>query len=274
LEADVPLSGMVSAAQAFEAVAGDFDMRFLPWKSVEAQRRAVRRTLAEAFPPGARLIEIGAGTGGDALWLAKQGREVLMTDASPAMVAAADAKCGGQVRSAVAAAEDFVGLAADLSDEPPFDGAYSVFAALNCVHDLTQFTTGIARLLRPGAPLLLVVFGTCCPGEMIVETIRGRPRNLFRRFRRGDVPARLAGRDFTVRYHRAADLVRMLGPWFELQGREGIGVFVPPSAAEPWISSHPRFLALLEAADRVAARPLAGLGDHILYHFVRTAKAA
>src|SRR5206468_3672321 len=118
-------------------------------------------------------------------------------------------------------------------------------AALNCVSDLTQFANGIAQLLRPGAPLLLVVFGRCCPGEMIVEAIRRRPRNLFRRFRRGDVPARLGGRSFAVRYHRAADLVRMLGPSFELDGRQGIGVFVPPSAAEPWISSHPRFLALL-----------------------------
>jgi hypothetical protein len=31
---------------------------------------------------------------------------------------------------------------------------------------------------------------------------------------------------------------------------------------------------LLEAADRLAARPLASLGDHILYRFVRTAEPA
>jgi SAM-dependent methyltransferase len=269
-----PRFGRVSAAQAFDAVAGDFDARFSPWKSVEAQRRAVRRALAEAFPPGARLIEVGAGTGGDALWLTDQGREVLMTDASPAMIAAAAAKCGTRARSAIVAAEGFGELAEELRDEPRFDGAYSVFGALNCVGELTRFGEGIARLLRPGAPLLLVIFGTCCPGEMIVETIRGRPGNAFRRFRRGDVPARLAGRDFTVRYHRAADLVRMLAPWFRLEDREGIGVFVPSSAAEPWISSHPRLLRLLEAADRIAARRLAGLGDHILYQFVRTESAA
>jgi SAM-dependent methyltransferase len=269
-EREVARSGLASAAQAFDAIAGEFDARFTPWRSVEAQRRAVRRALAEAFPPGARLIEIGAGTGDDALWLTAQGREVLMTDASPAMVAVASAKGGGRIRSRVAAAERFDELAEYLCEEPPFDGAYSVFAALNCVTDLRPFAEALSRLLRPGAPMLLVLFGTCCPGEMIVETLRGRPRNAFRRFRRGDVAARLGGKDFTVRYHRRAELERRFAPWFTLERREGIGIFVPPSAAEPWISSHPRLLGLLEAADRLAAWPLAALGDHILYRFVRT----
>jgi SAM-dependent methyltransferase len=262
------------AAQAFDAIAGDFDARFIPWKSVEAQRRAVRRSLAKAFRPGARLIEIGAGTGEDARWLASRGRDVLMTDASPEMIAAASAKPGPRLRSAVVAAEHFEDFADSLGGEPRFDGAYSVFAGLNCLSDLTGFGRGIARLLRPGAPLRLVLFGTCCPGEMIVETIRGRPRNALRRLSRGDVPARLAGREFTVRYHRRADLVRTLAPRFRLEASEGVGVFVPPSAAEPWISGHPRLLGLLEAADRLAARPLASLGDHILYRFVRTAEPA
>jgi hypothetical protein len=157
-----------------------------------------------------------------------------------------------------------------LSGEPRFDGAYSVFAALNCVEDLTPFARALGRILRPGASLMLVLFGTCCPGEMIVESVRGRPRNALRRFRRGNVPASLGGREFSVRYHRRIDLQRMLGPSFRLQARRGIGVFVPPSAAEPWISAHPRLLGFLEALDRFAARPLAVLGDHVLYHFVRT----
>jgi hypothetical protein len=51
--------------------------------------------------------------------------------------------------------------------------------------------------------------------------------------------------------------------------RRGIGIFVPPSAAEPAISNFPRLLAVLEGLDRVASRPLALLGDHVLYHLER-----
>jgi hypothetical protein len=253
------------AALAFDSIADGFDARFTPWRSVGAQRRAVRKALADAFPVGASLIEIGGGTGEDALWLAERGRLVLMTDPAPAMVAAAAAKFGErpELRAEIVAAENLEGLATrrEVAAESLFEGAWSNFAGLNCVDDLPGFARGLARLTRPGAPVLLVLFGTCCPGEMIVEAVRGRPRNMFRRFAR---------HAFTVRYHRTAALRRAMRPWFEPTGKRGIGVFVPPSAAEPWISRHPRLLDALERLDRHVAAPLAPLGDHVLHRFVRT----
>ena len=259
-----------AAAAAFDAIAERFDERFTPWLSVAAQRRAVRSALEQAFAPGVRLLEIGGGTGEDALWLLQHGRQVLLTDASPLMVRIAAAKFAGLPGAAaeVCAAEDLSDLAA--RTPTPFDGAFSNFAALNCVEDLEPFAQGLATLLRPGAPAILVIFGRVCPGEWLVETLRGRPRNAFRRLAAGDQPARLGGREFTVRYHRRRDLERVLAPWFKPAGRQGVGVFVPPSAAEPWISDHPRLLRALEALDHGLCGPLAGLGDHILYRFVRT----
>jgi SAM-dependent methyltransferase len=257
-----PARSLSPAAEAFDAVAERFDERFTPWLSVAAQRRQVRAELERAFPPGARLIEIGGGTGEDALWLARRGRQVLMTDASPAMVRQARAK---GARAEVFAAEDLVQLAG-----APFDGAFSNFAALNCLADLRPFAEGLARLLKPGAPALLVVFGTLCPGEWLVEALRGRPKSMFRRAARGAQPARLGGRDFTVRYHRRGEIERAMAPWFRPAGRRGIGVFTPPSASEPWISRHPRLLGALARLDRSLAGPFATLGDHILYRFVRT----
>ena len=259
------------AARAFDAVAGSFDDRFGTWLSVAAQRRAVRAVLADCFPVGSRLIEVGGGTGEDALWLMERGRDVLLTDPAPEMVRVARSKlgdCTGGIAK-VAAAEEIGELAG-----ARFDGAYSNFAALNCIGDLRPFAAGLARLLHVGAPAILVLFGTFCPGEMIVETVRGRPRNTLRRMARGDVPARLGGHDFTVRYHRAADLERAMAPWFEPRGRQGVGLFVPPSAAEPWISRHPKLLAAFERLDRALPPALALFGDHILYRFVRTDVAA
>jgi SAM-dependent methyltransferase len=260
------------AAMAFDSVADRFDERFGAWASVAAQRRAVRAALARDFPVGARLVEIGGGTGEDALWLAERGREVLLTDASPAMVRLAAAKLRGQAgaRAEVAPAEGLEALAARHAERGLFDGAYSNFAALNCVTDLAAFGRGLARLLRPGAPALLVVFGVVCPGEMVVEGLRGRPGNMFRRLSRRDVAARLNKQDFMVRYHRPAEIARALSPWFAPAGRRGVGVFVPPSAAEPWISRHPKLLGGLEGLDRAFSRPLADLGDHVLHRFVRT----
>ena len=262
------------AALAFDAIAERFDERFGPWLSVAAQRRAVRDELARAFPPEARVIEIGGGTGQDALWLVERGRSVLLTDASPAMVRQAAVRLSGWsgARTKVCAAEDLERLALD--GEASMDGAFSNFAGLNCVGDLRPFARGLARMLRPGAPAILVMFGTCCPGEWLVEALRGRSEAAFRRFARGEQPARLGGRRFTVRYHRRAELERAMAPWFRPAGRRGVGVFVPPSAAEPWISRHPGLLRGLEALDRRLATPLAVFGDHVLYRFVRSGEAA
>jgi len=261
----VPLS---PAAAAFDAIAPAFDERYGPWLSVNAQRRAVRADLERAFSPGSSVVEVGGGTGEDARWLAERGRRVLTTDASPAMVRIAAEKLAGVAGShaQVLPAEQLATL-----DAPPasFDGGFSNFAALNCVIDLEPVARGFSRLLRPGARLLLVLFGPLPPGEVIVQLLRGTPRQGFRRLATGDVPARLGGRHFTVRYHRPRQIVTTFAPWFRPIRRRGIGVFVPPSAAEPWISEHPSLLSLLEAADRVVSRPFALLGDHLLFDFVR-----
>jgi len=262
-----------SAALAFDAIAEQFDSRFGGWASVAAQRRAVRAELLRVFPAGGRILEIGGGTGLDAAFLAARGFEILLTDASPVMVALAQAKLAPLGALAkVAAAEEMDDLATQRlsSSEVEFDGAFSNFAALNCVTDFGPVARGLARLLKPGAPAMLVFFGTFCPGETVTEILRGRPHFALRRFRRGAIPARLSGREFPVVYHRCSDLRRAFAPWFLLERRIGIGITVPPSAAEPWITRHPRLLAAMETFDHLLSCPMAILGDHVLYQFRRT----
>jgi ubiquinone/menaquinone biosynthesis C-methylase UbiE len=256
---------MPTAAQAFDAIADTFDERFGAWQSVAAQRSAVRAELLDAFAAGAHVLEIGGGTGEDALWLAERGRRVFLTDASPSMVGVARAKLRAHgARAEVVAAEDLAQLGA-----ATFDGAFSNFAALNCVTDLTPVARALARLVRPGGSVLIVLFGIVVPGEWIVQLMRGDWRAIARRSARGDVSARLGGKSFSIRYHRHRAVERAFHPNFRLVGRRGIGVFVPPSAAEPWISRHPRMLSTLGTLDRLTSRALAPFGDHVLYRFER-----
>jgi SAM-dependent methyltransferase len=263
------------AALAFDAIAPSFDLRFGAWSSVAAQRRAVRTVLLREFPANGHILELGGGTGEDASFLARCGFEVLLTDPSPAMVSLARSKLtplGSQAEEAAGEEMEAFAKAHLSGGKALFDGAFSNFAPLNCVTNLEPVARGLARLLKPGAPAMFVLFGTFCPGEMLTEALRGRPHAALRRFRRGEIPARLATREFRVVYHHRAALVRAFARWFVLEKRLGIGITVPPSAAEPWISQQPRLLATMEALDRVLARPLAILGDHVLYQFRRTAR--
>ena len=262
------------AVRAFDALAGSFDDTFGGWESVAAQRRAVRRALLGVFPEGASLLELGGGTGEDALFLARCGRRVLVTDGAPGMTARTNEKArAASLESCVSAervsleeldawARDYRGI--------PFDGAFSNFAGLNCIADHAPVAHGLARLLAPGGRALLVVFGPFSPGEMLVLLARGRGRAAFRRLARAPAPARVAGETFHVTYPAPWTLAREFAPWFRLKRMRGIGVFVPPSGAEPPASRFPRLLGALEALDRIFARPLALLGDHVLLDFERT----
>jgi SAM-dependent methyltransferase len=261
------------SACAFDAIAPEFDRRFGTWRSVAAQRAAVRAALLQVFPPGGHILEVGGGTGEDAAFLAARGFDMLLTDPAPGMVSQAKSKLAPfGARAEIVAGEDLELFATRYLSKggERFDGVFSNFAPLNCVADLEPVTRGLVQLLKPGAAAMLVLFGTCCPGEIVTEVLRGRPGLALRRFKRGEAQARLARHEFAVRYHRRIELERVLAPWFVLERRLGIGVAVPPSAAEPWISKHPRMLAAMATFDQFFARPMAMFGDHVLYQFRRT----
>ena len=264
--------------RAFDAVATDFDARYGAWRSVRAQRDAVRRLLLATFPTGSRLLELGGGTGEDAAHLARHGRTVHLTDGAPRMLEAAARKLradgvDGNVTLEALLLEE-VEAWAEAHPAGRFHGAYSNFAALNCVEDLEPVARGLARAIAPGGAAVLVVFGPLPPGEIVVELLRGRPGSAFRRLDRGAVRARLGGEHFTVRYPRRGELVRAFAPWFRLERTRGIGIFVPPSGAEPEVSAHPRLVGALALLDRMASAPLSFLGDHVAFVFRRTASQA
>lgn len=62
-----------------------------PWDTGEPDRHLVATVSSHGIKPG-RALEIGCGTGTNALWLAEQGFDVLGVDVSPDAIAAARAK--------------------------------------------------------------------------------------------------------------------------------------------------------------------------------------
>jgi hypothetical protein len=60
-------------------------------------------------------------------------------------------------------------------------------------------------------------------------------------------------------------------PWFELEHRHAIGLFVPPSYVESWAKRHRAMIGYLEKMDAAFADfpVLRDLGDHVLLEFTR-----
>ena len=253
--------------EGFDALAAIYDAAFTKTPLGRHLRSAVHRRLDAAFRPGDRVLEIGCGTGEDAVHLARRGVSVIATDASGSMVEVARWKAAasglaGRIEALLLAAEALPGPLAG-----PFDGAFSNFGALNCVADLPAVAHGLAGLLRPHGRLLLCVMGPLAPWEWARGLALGRSEVAFRRLRRGGVP----WRGLVVRYPSPRRLARVFAPAFRPRRLAAVGALLPPTELAGWAARHPRLLVGLAAVERRLERvpPLPWLADHYLLELER-----
>jgi SAM-dependent methyltransferase len=158
---------------------------------------------------------------------------------------------------------------ADLTSEAPFDGAFSNFSGLNCVEDLPAVARNLARLLKPGAPLLICIVGHFVPWEIAWFLAHGKPVRAFARVR--DNGRLLESGGVKIQRPSVQQMARLFAPHFELQSRRGVGIAVPPSYMEHWARRFPKVTRTLARADHWIDRlPLfRNLGDCVLLEFVR-----
>jgi SAM-dependent methyltransferase len=215
-------------AAAFDRAAPAYSADYGPNPIMAWLEEETYALLAQLFPAGSRLLEIGCGDGALALRLAEAGRFVAASDISPAMIAAAEARAtsspaAARLRWLVAPAGEVAerletplppapspdrlragSARREGADSPPllagerraggerFDGAYSNFGPLNCEPDLARVAAGLARLIRPGGALLCSVMNRWCAWEIAWGLLAGHPRQGLRRLRRGWVAARMS----------------------------------------------------------------------------------
>src|SRR5258708_25178408 len=160
---------------AFDSVAADYDGPRGNNDLIQDMRSEMWRWLQTTFSPGDYLLDLGCGTGLDAVYLAKQGYRVAATDWSPLMVQrTAERAAAQQVTDLVRAMNVGAHELQRLSDADAFDGAYSNLGPLNCVPDLADVARECARLLKPGGALVFTVIGRFCPWEIAHYVRRAR----------------------------------------------------------------------------------------------------
>ena len=240
-------------ATGFDAVASSYQTLWSGTPAGGMQRQAVCRLIEPLFPTGSRVLDVGCGTGDDALVLQARGVHVTGIDASPEMVRTARER---GIDASVRRAED-------LSDLPgSFDGILSNFGALNCVRELHGTRASMARLVRPGGWLALCLMGRVCAWESLWYLLR---RDVARATRRwsGEATSSLASRVF---YPTVANVRHAFAPDFKLDSWHGIGLAVPPSYVTGFSAPAIRRLAILDR--RLASLPLLrAFSDHHLLLF-------
>jgi SAM-dependent methyltransferase len=244
-------------------LAREYDAAFTHTPVAKALREIVWSHLDGVFSASQQVLELGCGTGEDALHLARAGIRVTATDSSNDMIEVARAKTGCFV-----AAEPVEFHCVPMErivtafSGRRFDGVFSNFGAINCVRDLGSFAADLASILAPGAALLWVLMGRRAPWEWIWYLPRGQVRRALRRFRRGGVPWR--GMD--ISYPTPAEVAAALEPHFTVSHVRPLGCVLPPSYAAAWLNRSPRMLDTLKSLEQLAQRSprLAAWSDHYI----------
>lgn len=257
----------------FDAIADQYDRIFTESRIGLAQRSSVWNEIEKVFKFGDRVLDLGCGTGVDACFLARRGVAVVACDSSPRMIEFANQRITNSglqdlVFPRLLAAQDISSLA----PAALFDGVFSNFGALNCVSDLRSLALSLAALVKPGAPAILCLMGQHCAWEILWYLAQGKPVKAFRRIRNAGIKGHLAGdTSVDLQYRSVRSLARTFSPEFRLKTVKGIGVSVPPSYLEPWISGHKSSFEFCVRADSFLGRcpGIRALADHILLQFER-----
>ena len=252
--------------QAFDGVAAEYDGPLGNNRLVQHMREALWRSVQKAAPPGARLLDLGCGTGIDAVFFAQQGYRVTGIDASPEMV---KQTCHRAEASGVS--EKVTALNLGIQDleglrQGTFDAIYSDLGVLNCMPDLEATARDCAALLKPHGGLVFSVIGRVCPWELAFYTLRGDLARARVRFAEGQSPVSLQGGRVWTRYYAPGEFYRIFARRFELRACRGLNLFLPPPYLVGMIDRHPGWYQLLARLDRLTAGlPLFNrAGDHFL----------
>lgn len=169
----------------------------LPWDTGQPEPLLVEIVTSGTVIPGSAL-EIGAGTGTNAIWMAERGFDVFGVDVSPLAVERAQTKMEGralQCRFAVL----------DILAAPPSGGPFQFVFDRGCFHvfdepgERQQFAEHVAAALAPGGLWLSLIGST-----------EGSPREVG--------PPRRSAREVTLAIEPALEIVELRSAEFHGHG--------------------------------------------------------
>ena len=216
---------MIDIIRAFyDEIAPDYDdMMELGFISRLTSIR-FQELLVKWFTGGKNVLDIGCGSGKDALFLGSRGDKVYGFDISPGMIKVANQKAiaaglTDTITFSVGDVNQLQGL-----NSGRFDGAYSNFNVLNHIPGLSNFAKDLSDQLVPGAVVVLTMANRVCLSEIVGYMIRLRFVSAFRKLR-----SRQNTFSTPMQLYFPKDAAAAFEPYFNLETIDAFGLLVPPS---------------------------------------------
>jgi SAM-dependent methyltransferase len=241
---------MMTVASAYDAIAHEYDAHLAGDPVAGYMRRHLHEHMRRIFRPGDHVLDLSAGTGTDACYLAALGAQVTALDASPCMIAGlkqSAARRGVQVDARVLPAECL-----DELDAHNLAGAISTFAGLNTMNDLPRLVQNLAERLKPHGRVLVHALNAFCFWRWVADRKGARSR------REGMCQISIGGQVVPHRVYNPFALWRAaFAQQFDLRRVYALSVVV----GLPFIKRFPYAARPLFALDRIMGQVLPAAGD-------------
>jgi SAM-dependent methyltransferase len=261
-----------AVAEAFDSASEEYDFTIgSNFINVWIRDRSIAEVLRYARP-GDILLEIGCGTGTEAIRMSKRVRGIVATDISSSMISLLRRKIearrlGGKIQPLELRAID-VGLARDYLPGGWTSIAYSFNGALNCEPNVREFPRELWNALEPGGLFICSIRNRLCLEESLVQGALLRFRSMAPRKRQPKMVS-VGGMDIPAYYYYPWEFANLFTPYFKVKRSMALPAIIPP----PYLNDlYVRFrsrLKLFEWADAALAHvfPFNTFGDQTLFVF-------
>ena len=217
------------------------------------------------------LLEIGCGTGAEAIKISPHVRRIFATDVAEGMIGLLRLKIKARrlenVVPIMVRAREIARVREYLSDQK-VRIAYSFNGALNCEPHLTEFVRGISSVVEEDGYLICSIRNRLCLTEVLSHAVALQFDRLNpRKFQ--PIMVSVGGRDIPSTYYAPSEFVEFFRGEFKLRKTIALPGLLPPAYLNSYYVRFRRVLSILERLEPYigASFPLNRLGDQTLFIF-------
>jgi ubiquinone/menaquinone biosynthesis C-methylase UbiE len=150
-------------------------------------RSIVHEIYLKYIPKNSFILELNAGTGIDAVFLAQHGYKIYAADISDKMISVLNNNArefinNGLIKSDIKSFDEISEIT-----ECNFDAVISNFGGLNCINNFAKLSNDLSNKLKPDGLFIAVVMNKIIPWEIIYFMAKLNIKQAFRRFNKNGI---------------------------------------------------------------------------------------